>query len=40
MSMANALLVIPADRQRIAAGETVHALPLGDDAQLAADFVL
>ena len=40
MSMANALLIIPADRQRIEAGETVHALPLSDDTQLAADFAL
>jgi molybdopterin molybdotransferase len=32
MAHANALLVIPAERMRVAAGETVHALLLGDDA--------
>jgi len=40
MSKANALLVVPPDRARVAAGETLHALLIGDDAGLAADFAL
>jgi molybdopterin molybdotransferase len=40
MSLANALLVIPEERPRVAAGETVHALLLSDDAQLADYFSL
>ena len=40
MSVANALLVIPEDRPRVEAGETVHALLLSDDAQLATHFSL
>jgi molybdopterin molybdotransferase len=40
MSLANALLVVPPGRMRVAAGETLHALPLGDDAELASDFAL
>jgi molybdopterin molybdotransferase len=40
MSLANALLIVPANRQRVEAGETLHAIPLGDDADLAADFAL
>lgn len=40
MSNANALLVVPADRRAVAAGETLNALLIGDDAGLAADLVL
>ena len=40
MARSNALLVVPGDRPTIEAGETLHALPLGDDAELAADFAL
>jgi molybdopterin molybdotransferase len=40
MSLANALLVVPAGRRRVEAGESLHAIPLGDDADLAADFAL
>jgi len=40
MSLANALLVVPDDRPRVEAGETLHALPLGEDAQLATTFAL
>jgi molybdopterin molybdotransferase len=40
MSLANALLVVPPDRTRVAAGQTLHALPLGEDADLANDFAL
>jgi len=40
LSLANALLIVPADRTTVAAGETLHALSLGDDADLAADFAL
>lgn len=40
MSLANALLVIPEERSRVAAGETVHAFLISDDAQLATDFSL
>ena len=40
MALANALLVVPPDRTRVDAGETLHALPLGEDAELAADFAL
>ena len=40
MSRANALLIVPPDRTRVAVGETLHALPLGDDADLAPDFAL
>jgi len=32
MARANALLVVPADRTVVAAGETVHALLLSEDA--------
>ena len=38
MSLANALLVIPHERPRLEAGETVNALLLSDDAQLATHF--
>jgi molybdopterin molybdotransferase len=40
LSTANALLVVPPDRPAVAAGELLHALPLGDDADLAPDFAL
>jgi molybdopterin molybdotransferase len=40
MSNANALLVVPADRRTVAAGETLHAMLIGDDAELAGDFAL
>jgi molybdopterin molybdotransferase len=40
MSNANALLVVPADRRSIAAGETLNAMLIGDDAELAGDFAL
>ena len=40
MSLANALLIVPPDRPRVAAGETIHAIPLGEDAGLASEFVL
>lgn len=40
MSLANALLVVPAHRQRVNAGDTLNAIPLGDDADLATDFAL
>ena len=34
MSDANALLVVPADRRSVAAGETLNAILIGDDAEL------
>jgi molybdopterin molybdotransferase len=40
MSVANALLVIPQERPQIEAGETVNALLISDDAQLATHFSL
>ena len=40
MSLANALLVVPAGRGRVEAGETLHALPLDGDAELAEQFAL
>jgi molybdopterin molybdotransferase len=40
MSNANALLIIPPDRRSIAAGETLHAMLIGDDAELASEFAL
>jgi molybdopterin molybdotransferase len=40
MSLANALLVVPEDRPRSEAGETLHALPLAEDASLAEEFAL
>jgi molybdopterin molybdotransferase len=40
MSLANALLVIPEERARVEAGETVHAFLISDEAQLAEDFSL
>ncbi len=40
MSNANALLVVPANRRTVAAGETLNAMLIGDDAELAGDFAL
>jgi molybdopterin molybdotransferase len=40
MSNANALLIVPADRRRVEAGETLNAMLIGDDAELAGDFAL
>ncbi|MDQ2930344.1 MAG: molybdopterin molybdotransferase MoeA [Gemmatimonadota bacterium] len=40
MSVANALLVIPEERPRVEAGETVNAILLSEDAQLATHFSL
>lgn len=40
MARANALLVVPEERQRCAAGEVVNALLVADDAQLAESFAL
>jgi molybdopterin molybdotransferase len=40
MSNANALLIVPAERRRVAAGETLNAFLIGDDAELASDFAL
>ncbi len=40
MTLANALLVVPEDRPHSEVGDTLHAILLGDDAQLATDFSL
>jgi molybdopterin molybdotransferase len=40
MSNANALLVVPPDRRNVAAGETLNAILIGDDAELSGDFGL
>jgi molybdopterin molybdotransferase len=40
MALANALLILPEDRPRVEAGETLHALLLTEDAQLATQFSL
>ena len=40
MSRANALLVVPEDRPAVEVGETLHAIPLGDDASLTTQFAL
>jgi len=40
MSRANALLVVPEDRSIVEAGDTLHALPLGDNASLTTQFAL
>lgn len=40
MSRANALLVVPEERPRVEAGETLHAIPLGDEAALTTAFAL
>lgn len=40
MSLANALLIVPEDRTTVAAGETLHALLLGETAGLSHTFAL
>lgn len=40
MTRANALLVVPEDRPRSEIGDTLNALPIVEDAQLATDFAL
>jgi molybdopterin molybdotransferase len=40
MSAANVLLIVPPERRRVEAGETLNALPIGDETQLASDFAL
>jgi molybdopterin molybdotransferase len=40
MSDANALLIVPADRQSVGAGETLNAILIGDDAERTSDFAL
>jgi len=40
MATANALLIVPEDRQHVDAGETLHALLLTEDAQLSTHFAL
>jgi molybdopterin molybdotransferase len=40
MALANALLVVPHERQHYEAGETLNAIPLGEDAQLSPRFEL
>src|SRR6185312_4553656 len=40
MARANALLIVPEDRARVEAGETLHALLLGEDAQMSTTFAL
>ncbi len=38
MAYANALVVVPEDRPTVEAGETLHAIPLTEDAQLSSTF--
>jgi len=40
MTQANALLIVPEDRERVAAGETLHALLLSEEGSLAEQFAL
>jgi molybdopterin molybdotransferase len=40
MSIANALLIVPADRRMVSAGERLNAILIGDDAELASEFAL
>jgi molybdopterin molybdotransferase len=40
MALANALLVVPHDRQRFETGEILSAIPLGEEAQLSSRFEL
>ncbi len=40
MALANALLVVPHDRQQIEAGETLSAIPLNEESQLSPRFEL
>ena len=40
MALANALLIVPHDRQHVEVGETLRAIPITEDAQLSAHFEL
>lgn len=40
MALANALLIVPHDRQRVEPGEMLHAIPLTDEALLSSHFEL
>jgi molybdopterin molybdotransferase len=40
MALANALLIVPHDRQHVDAGEALHAIPITEDAQLSSRFAL
>jgi molybdopterin molybdotransferase len=40
MAKAEALLIVPEERPRVEAGETIHAFLLTDDTQLAAAFAM
>jgi len=40
MTRANALLIVPEDRERVEAGETLHALLLTEEGSLAEQFAL
>ena len=40
MSLANALLVVPDERPRVETGESLHALLIGEDAQMSTTFAL
>jgi molybdopterin molybdotransferase len=40
MSRANALLIVPPERQTVHAGESAHVLPIGDDAMSAVQLEL
>jgi molybdopterin molybdotransferase len=40
MARANALLIVPDDRPRVAAGEQLHAILLGEEGHLAGHFSL
>jgi hypothetical protein len=40
MARAEALLIVPEERSRLEAGDTVHAFLLTEDTQLAAAFAL
>jgi molybdopterin molybdotransferase len=40
MALANALLIVPHDRQHVDAGEVLHAIPITEDAQLSSRFAL
>ena len=40
MSLANALLIVPEDRPRAEAGETMHAILINDDAHLSPRLAL
>jgi molybdopterin molybdotransferase len=40
MARANALLIVPEDRPRVETGESLHALLIGEDAQMSTTFAL